>query len=66
MVDVDPEKPDKLRFVLSHSPTLASATLLQVKFSYWPAFHCLREDAYDTLMFFFVSAFIRLLGNNSC
>lgn len=30
MVDVDPEKPDQLRFVLSPSPTLASTTLVQV------------------------------------
>ncbi|XP_068609834.1 protein arginine methyltransferase NDUFAF7, mitochondrial [Brachionichthys hirsutus] len=29
MVDVDPEKPDQLRFVVAPSPTLASSTLLQ-------------------------------------
>ncbi len=30
MVDIDPESPDKLRFVVSHSPTLASSILIQV------------------------------------
>ncbi|XP_071752889.2 protein arginine methyltransferase NDUFAF7, mitochondrial isoform X1 [Centroberyx gerrardi] len=29
MVDIDPEKPDQLRFVLLPSPTLASSTLIQ-------------------------------------
>uniref|UniRef100_A0A8C1FKJ8 Protein arginine methyltransferase NDUFAF7 n=1 Tax=Cyprinus carpio carpio TaxID=630221 RepID=A0A8C1FKJ8_CYPCA len=29
MVDIDPESPDKLRFVVSHSPTLASSILIQ-------------------------------------
>ncbi|XP_050948083.1 protein arginine methyltransferase NDUFAF7, mitochondrial [Labeo rohita] len=29
MVDIDPESPEKLRFVVSHSPTLASGILLQ-------------------------------------
>lgn len=31
MVDIDPESPEKLRFVVSHSPTLASGILLQVR-----------------------------------
>ncbi len=30
MVDIDPESPDELRFVVSHSPTLASSILIQV------------------------------------
>ncbi|XP_071324204.1 protein arginine methyltransferase NDUFAF7, mitochondrial isoform X1 [Trachinotus anak] len=29
MVDIDPEKPDQLRFVVTPSPTLASSTLVQ-------------------------------------
>ncbi|XP_067240803.1 protein arginine methyltransferase NDUFAF7, mitochondrial isoform X2 [Chanodichthys erythropterus] len=29
MVDIDPESPEKLRFVVSHSPTLASSMLIQ-------------------------------------
>ncbi|KAF4099088.1 protein arginine methyltransferase NDUFAF7, mitochondrial isoform X2 [Onychostoma macrolepis] len=29
MVDIDPESPEKLRFVLSHSPTLSSSVLIQ-------------------------------------
>lgn len=29
MVDIDPESPEKLRFVVSHSPTLASSVLIQ-------------------------------------
>uniref|UniRef100_A0A673JYN8 Protein arginine methyltransferase NDUFAF7 n=1 Tax=Sinocyclocheilus rhinocerous TaxID=307959 RepID=A0A673JYN8_9TELE len=29
MVDIDPESPGKLRFVVSHSPTLASSILIQ-------------------------------------
>lgn len=29
LVDIDPENPGKLRFVVSHRPTLASSTLLQ-------------------------------------
>lgn len=33
MVDIDPESPDKLRFVVSHSPTLASSILIQVSSS---------------------------------
>nr|XP_046229489.1 protein arginine methyltransferase NDUFAF7, mitochondrial isoform X2 [Scatophagus argus] len=30
MVDIDPEKPDQLRFVMAPSPTLASSSLIQV------------------------------------
>lgn len=30
MVDIDPESPEKLRFVVSHRPTLASSMLIQV------------------------------------
>lgn len=30
MVDIDPEKPDQLRFVVAPSPTPASSALLQV------------------------------------
>lgn len=33
MVDIDPESPEKLRFVVSHSPTLASSMLIQVSYS---------------------------------
>lgn len=31
MVDIDPEKPDKLRFVVFPAPTLASTVLIQVR-----------------------------------
>ena len=30
MVDIEPEEPDKLRFVLLPGPTLASSTLIHV------------------------------------
>lgn len=30
MVDIDPEEPGQLRFVLTPSPTLASSSLVQV------------------------------------
>lgn len=30
MVDIDPEEPDELRFVVFPAPTLASTTLIQV------------------------------------
>lgn len=30
LVDIDPEKPEQLRFVVTPAPTLASSTLVQV------------------------------------
>jgi len=39
MVDIDPERPEKLRFVVSHRPTLASSMLIQASSSFLRSEH---------------------------